>query len=229
METILGKADLHIHSHCSSDSLLSIRRILEIADKKKLDIIALTDHDNVKSFEEAQKLSTEFNVKVVKGEEIGTKEGHLVGLFIEKLVPGGRPILDTIREIHQQGGLAIIAHPLIRIFCGVSLNTLYKIYKEADGIETFNASLLGWTNRERIKKLNSEVFNLAPIGSSDAHVYSQIGVGYTVFKGNTPSDLYYAIKNKLTQANGYFNPWGYVELFLSQPRRIVKRILSRVK
>ncbi|OGZ19004.1 MAG: hypothetical protein A2175_01605 [Candidatus Nealsonbacteria bacterium RBG_13_42_11] len=227
METILGKADLHIHTLYSKDSLLSIKRILEIADRKKLDVIALTDHDNVGSFEEAQKLSSEFNVKVIKGEEIGTKEGHLVGLFIEKLVPGGRPILDTIREIHQQGGLVIIAHPLNKFFCGVSLNILYKIYKEVDGIETFNASLLGWTKREEIKKLNSEIFHLAPIGSSDAHVYSQIGVGLTVFKGKTPADLHYAIKNKLTQAKGYFNPWGYLEICLSQPRRIMKRILSR--
>lgn len=222
----MGKADLHIHSNYSPDAFSPVRGILEMADKNNLDLIAITDHDTIKGAEEAQKLAPEFKVKVIKGEEIGTKKGHLIAIFIDNFIPPKKPILETIREIHNQGGLVIIPHPLNPFSRGVSLNTLFQIYKEVDGIELFNASWSGWINQKKVSKLNSEIFNLAAIGNSDAHVLSQVGKGYTIFKGKTPSDLYSSIKNKLTQAEGSFNLYGLFELWLNQPRRIIKLFLK---
>ena len=227
MEPILGKADLHIHSKYSPDAFPSIRDILKRADEINLDVIAVTDHNTTKGSEEALRLADEFKVKVVKGEEVTTKQGHLLAVFIDQFVFPKRPILDTIKEIHKQGGLAIIPHPLNPTSQGVSLKTLFQIYKEADGIELFNASLTGWINRERVKKLNSEIFNLAPLGGSDVHVLSQMGTGYTIFKGKTSSDLFFSIKNKLTQPASSFSFLSHLELFLNQPRRIIKKSLMK--
>ena len=191
-----------------------------MADKKNLDLIAITDHDTIQGAKEATKIASEFKVKVIKGEEIETKEGHLIGIFIEEVIAPGKPILDTIREIHNQRGLAIIPHPLARFSRGVSLNTLFRVFKEADGIEVFNASWLGWINQKKIKKFNSQIFKLAPIGGSDAHIVRQVGRAYTIFEGREPSDLYSAIKNKTTKAEGSFDLLSYLELLIKQPQRL---------
>src|SRR4029450_10551158 len=53
----------------------------------------------------------ELGVDVVVGEEISTLNGHLLGLFLEELVPPGLTALETIARIHDQGGLAVAAHP----------------------------------------------------------------------------------------------------------------------
>ena len=51
--------------------------------------------------------------EVVVGEEITTRGGHLLALFIEEPVRPLRSLRSTIAEIHDQGGLAIPAHPLV--------------------------------------------------------------------------------------------------------------------
>jgi len=224
MEPIFSKADLHIHSKFSIDAFSPIRDIFKVAEERKLDIIAITDHDNIKGHKEAEKVAQESKVKLIKGEEVGTKEGHLVALFIENLIAPKRSIIDTIKEVHKQGGLAIIAHPANPFSRGVSFKTLYEIYKEVDGIELFNASWAGFIYRKKATKLNSEIFKLAAIGGSDAHILSQIGMGYTLFKGKEPSDLYSAIKKRLTKADGYFDLWAHLRLGINQPRRLLKKI-----
>ena len=50
---------------------------------------------------------------MVIGEEISTLNGHLIGLFLEELVPPGLTAHETIERIHDQGGLAVAAHPSI--------------------------------------------------------------------------------------------------------------------
>lgn len=226
MKSIFGKADLHIHSDYSRDAFSPIKEVLKRADEINLDLIAITDHDTMEGVKQAEKIAPEFKVKLINGEEISTKEGHLIGLFIENFISPGKLILDAIREIHSQGGLAIVPHPLTRLSQGVSLNTLFQIFKEVDGIETFNASWLGWINQKKVEKLNSQFFHLAQIGGSDAHVLREVGKAYTIFKGKNPSDLYLAIKNKTTQAEGSFDLLSYLELLINQPRRL-PRIIHR--
>jgi predicted metal-dependent phosphoesterase TrpH len=50
-------------------------------------------------------------VDVVVGEEISTLNGHLIGLYLSEQVPPGLSARETIRLIHDQGGLAVAAHP----------------------------------------------------------------------------------------------------------------------
>jgi len=220
MESKFGKADLHIHSNYSKDAFSSVKEILKRAAEINLDIIAITDHDTLEGLKEAENLASEFKVKVVKGEEISAKGGHLVGIFIKDFIAPNRPILDTIREIHHQEGLVIVPHPLVRISAGISQKTLFKIFKELDGIEAYNASWVGWLNRKKIEKLNSQIFKLAPTGGSDAHIARQVGNAYTIFEGKNPSDLYSAIKNKNTQSEGSFDLLSYLELLIKQPKRL---------
>src|SRR5439155_1411518 len=53
------------------------------------------------------------SIEVVVGEEVTTLGGHLLALWIEKPVKPFRSMRSTIAAIHDQGGLAIPAHPLV--------------------------------------------------------------------------------------------------------------------
>ena len=84
--THLGKADLHIHSNCS-DGKPSIEEILEYVEHKTdLDVIAITDHDTIDGALLAQELMKrkKYRFEVIIGEEISTKRGHIIGLFLKK-------------------------------------------------------------------------------------------------------------------------------------------------
>jgi len=205
--SIFGKADLHIHSNYSKDALSDLPAILEMAEKKKLNIIAITDHQTIKGAKEGQKMAPQFGLEVIVGEEITTKEGDIIGLFIEEEILPGRSVLNTIKEIHQQGGLAIAPHPDNWFLGGIPLGVLLKIFDQLDGIELFNGSWAGRIKRKENEKLNELLFDLAPLGGSDAHLARQIGCAYTVFPGKTPDDLYAAIREKLTLPAGAH--WSY--------------------
>ena len=52
------KFDLHIHSKYSHDGVMEPKKIVDIAIKKKLDGIAITDHDTIRGGLESKKYET---------------------------------------------------------------------------------------------------------------------------------------------------------------------------
>ena len=61
----MGKSDLHIHTTYSMDGTATVREALESARRAGLDVIAITDHDQVRGSLEARALSTEYGVQVI--------------------------------------------------------------------------------------------------------------------------------------------------------------------
>lgn len=63
--------DLHIHTTCS-DGVKTVEEILKMAEEKKLDYIAFTDHDRVTAYEELKKLNKKalFSGKIIYGCEV---------------------------------------------------------------------------------------------------------------------------------------------------------------
>ena len=47
------------------------------------------------------------------GEEITTRSGHLVGLFLPRAHPPVAVAARCVAQVHDQGGIAIVAHPLV--------------------------------------------------------------------------------------------------------------------
>ena len=78
------RADLHMHS-VYSDGTLPIKKLLDYAKSKKLDIIAITDHDSTMGVEEAIAYGKEINLKVIPGIELSTSHNgesvHVLGYF----------------------------------------------------------------------------------------------------------------------------------------------------
>lgn len=85
------KSDFHIHTNYS-DGVFTPEKVVDAAIDANLDVIALTDHDNILSFEIAQKYVNQLKLEgkksliVLQGIEINTmykgNEIHILGYFM---------------------------------------------------------------------------------------------------------------------------------------------------
>ena len=200
----MAKADLHLHTDFS-DGLNSPRQVVQSASKAGLNLIAVTDHDTMEGAFRAQEYSLrrpDLNVRVILGEEVSTLNGHVIGIFLKKFIPPRLSAKRTVQLIHDQGGLAILAHPF-HFYTGKNsdhvraVDLLHEV--PFDGIETMNHgdALSFWSNKRALKMLDQ--YRLAPIGCSDAHNARFIGMGYTEFEGETAEDLRAAILARRTK------------------------------
>src|SRR5437763_2622730 len=207
----LGRADLHMHS-TYSDGLATIEQILQrVQHHTNLDVIALTDHDQIEGALRARDLWAKgsYRFDFVVGEEVSTKEGHLLGLFIEKRIRPGQSMERSIDLIHEQGGLAVIAHPLHRLFrhsCQKEVMDRIHASKDVwfDGIEAWNASFCGIYANAIVMGANRSLYGLAELGNSDAHTLSAVGSGITWFEGKSAQDIRQCIEKGLTAPGGNF-------------------------
>ena len=96
-------ADFHIHTHHSKDCVMPVADILERAREVGLDVVAITDHDTVAGGLEAREIADRYGVRVIVGEEVKTSEGEVIGLFLERTIPGGMTFAETIAAIKAAG------------------------------------------------------------------------------------------------------------------------------
>jgi predicted metal-dependent phosphoesterase TrpH len=200
----MSKADLHIHTTYSIDGTASVREALESAVRVGLDVIAITDHDEVRGSLEARAISSEYGIQVVPGAEVSTSEGHLVVLFIERNIPSGMSLIDTLIAVREIGGMAIAAHPDHPTLNSISLKSILKALEHPQarealyGIEICNMNPTHSPFNGRSQKA-AAALPLAHIASSDAHIASMIGAGVTHFEGSSVRDLRRAIQRRTTQ------------------------------
>ncbi len=208
----LGRADLHMHSRYS-DGLGAIQDILAfVGQRKELDVIAITDHDTIEGALRARELAREqrLGFEVIVGEEVSTREGHLLTLFIERRIPPGLSVEQSIALAHEQGGLAIIAHPFNRVFRHSIQREVVERLKHApseaqpDGIETLNGSFAGIGSSRLAMARNRRHYGWPETGSSDAHTVSAIGCAFTWFEGSTAADLRASLLDGATIPGGRF-------------------------
>ncbi len=211
-EQKLGRADLHMHSRYS-DGLGTIGEILDfISQRGELDVIAITDHDTIEGALRARELAWKQGARfeVIVGEEVSTREGHLLALFIEQRIPAGLSVERSIELIHEQGGIAIVAHPFNRVFRHSIQREVVERLKEAppeaqpDGIETLNGSFAGIGSSQLAMARNRRFYGFPETGSSDAHTVSAIGCAFTWFAGSTAAELRTALLNAATLPAGRF-------------------------
>ena len=210
----MGRADLHIHS-LASDGISSVAEILDHAERRAgLDVIAITDHERVDAAQAAKAMATArgMRVQVIVGEEISTRGGHLLGLFLRERIPPWRSLKWSVARVHEQGGIAIVAHPLVPYPLCASAGAIRRLMDEPDpiyhpdGIEAFNPTTAGMRWQRRVPVFAAEVA-LATLGNSDAHRAQDVGHALTTFPGTSPDDLRIAIADRTTQWEGRFYPW----------------------
>lgn len=207
-----GKADMHLHT-LYSDGTASVRAILDhVEAHTDLDLIAITDHERIDGALRAREIhdAGDYSYELVVGEEITTRRGHVLALFVTERIPALRPLPETLERIHDQGGLAIAAHPMAPVTPSLGTRSLLAAHAAADprhrldGIEMLNPSAAGRARRAARHRLNAEVLHLAPVGNSDAHVLEGIGSAWTWFPGTTAADYRAALERGSTRPDGAF-------------------------
>ncbi len=213
-----GLADVHMHTNFS-DGTGSVEEVLAFAQRRtRLDVIAITDHDTIEGALRARDLAARdgYRFEVIVGEEISTREGHLLALFLEKRIAPDQSIERSIEQVHEQGGLAIVAHPFNRVFRhSVQRSVMNRLLRQPelhpDGIETLNGSFAGIGSSRLAMALARSVYHWAETGGSDAHTPTAIGCARTVFSGRTAAALRRAIEQRQTTPIGaYWRPREYV-------------------
>ena len=221
----MGNADLHIHSTYSHDATSTVRAVLKQAADTGLNVIAVTDHDEIRGSLEAQELASKYGIESIPAVEVSTKEGHLVALFVKTLPPVGLTLVDTLIHIGRLGGVAIVPHPFNNLPSSLSMEAVVSALTNPrakgvlKGIETHNMSTQSF---DTVAQKLSIYLPLAKIGSSDAHVYWAVGAGRTEFPGETAQDLRNALEQMTTVPIPYqeeFSP----RALLSWARRMMLR------
>lgn len=216
---LMGLADLHIHSIHSHDGTCTVPGILRYASAVAgLDVLAITDHDEIAGSLEALELAPQFNIDVIPGSEITTREGHLLGLFIQERIPAGMCLVDTLLEIGRQNGIAVAAHPEARWVPSLSSAALKEAMNHPAasrvlvGIESFNAGLIHRPSNINATRIARQT-GLAPCGSSDSHVVWTVGTAVTAFPGSSKADLRRALFAGTTKAMPRNNPGPVSNIF----------------
>jgi len=188
------KIDMHIHTRLSPDASIDIEEIPRILRLKGLDGVAVTDHDRF--FDQQIE-----GIIVISGIEVSTRNGHLLGLGDVGDIAPGSSVDETVRIIHDKGGLAILAHPFDMIRGGIRPS---QVTERLDGIETVNSKAYPFRLSKHLAEKAARRLGLPTFGGSDSHTPETIGDAYTCVdsRSSSTNDILEAIRRGKVHAGG---------------------------
>jgi predicted metal-dependent phosphoesterase TrpH len=167
--------DFHVHSFPGDGGLLPWD-IADEARRRRLDVIALTNHNSLWSWRLAERLARRRDdVIVLPGIELTSAGYHMTSIGVRKPVPWRQPPVDAIAAVHAQGGVAIAAHPL---------SPRPSKWDDAaiDALDGFEAASSNDTLSEIspfTMRATARHPGAAAIGASDFHYFAPLGVSRT--------------------------------------------------
>lgn len=185
---------LHVHTDYSKCAESIVEDIYSYCLDNNIGAIAICDHNEILGAQRLAEIGK--GLKVIIGEEIKTKQGEIIGLFLKYKIKPMQSIYDTINEIKSQGGLVYLPHPfdIIRPFHMLP-HTLLNIYKKIDIVETFNSKMLFQGNNIQAQMLAKNIKKAGAAGS-DAHFVKAIGSALMEIEDfDGPSDFMEKIKH----------------------------------
>jgi hypothetical protein len=174
-------ADFHVHGFPFSWATLGpLNTVLE-ARRQGLDVIAMTGHNHV-WVGKVGKWFSQFSdgPRVLVGEEIVAPHYHLLAVGIKKSVSWNQSAAAAIDEVHQQGGVAIAAHPQAVFWPAYDATAMSKL----DGAEVLHpivyerpqayAELKQFYARARLTAIGDSDFRgLGPMGLCRTFVFAR--------------------------------------------------------
>lgn len=220
------KCDLHVHTDYSRDGESTVEEIIRMAEKRGLDVIAITDHDTVEGARYAQTINTD--ILIIPGIEISTKAGHLIALGISEPVQPGLDFFESVRLAREMGAFLILPHPYHQFRHGVGIK-LKNAIAAVDAVESFNSRyIIGCANKKAKRK--AQKFDKPCVAGSDAHNARFIGYGVTVVDSEKDiGSIFSAISSGRSGIIGKMTPLrSYTGQSLKNTKRkIVKKIRHR--
>jgi predicted metal-dependent phosphoesterase TrpH/glycosyltransferase involved in cell wall biosynthesis len=187
--------DLHMHTEHSHDCAVPVGALLDYAEAQGLGAIAVTDHNVFRGAQEAVERARDRDLVVIPGEEIKTESGEVIGLFLDREIPRGLSMGDTIAAIREQNGVVYLPHPFDRLHTIPDAPTLHRHLAEVDVFEVYNARLLfeGF-NDEALRFARK--YNLTMGAGSDAHVLQGVGTGLVRMRAfETPEEFLISLRS----------------------------------
>jgi predicted metal-dependent phosphoesterase TrpH len=187
--------DLHMHTEHSHDCAVPVGALLDYAEAQGLGAIAVTDHNVFRGAQEAVERARDRDLVVIPGEEIKTDSGEVIGLFLQRGIPRGMSMGDTIAAIREQNGVVYLPHPFDRLHTIPDATTLHRHLAEIDVFEVYNARLLfeGF-NDEALRFARK--YNLTMGAGSDAHVLQGVGTGLVRMRAfETPEEFLISLRS----------------------------------
>ncbi|MBU2637680.1 MAG: PHP domain-containing protein [Nanoarchaeota archaeon] len=162
------KIDFHIHTKYSPDSFTTLEVLNKVCKKKGL-FPVITDHDTIKGALEFKK---HFGPCII-GEEVDTKQGDLIGLFLNEEIPRKIDVYEAVDRIREQGALVYMPHPFDKV-----RSSALKVHDfKADIVEVFNARVMLQNYNKKADEYADKHKLLKAVGS-DAHFSREIGTCY---------------------------------------------------
>jgi predicted metal-dependent phosphoesterase TrpH len=170
------RVDCHLHTVASGDSVLTLEELADRARQTGLDAVCVTDHNVTHAAVVAAE--RDLGVRIIVGEEIRTRDGDVIGLFLTERIPYVLPLAEVIGLIRGQGGLVYVPHPFdqVRSSLGAVLPALCA-EGAVDVIEVFNAKIADPALNARALSL-ARSFGLPGGAGSDAHDAPGVGAAY---------------------------------------------------
>ncbi len=216
---MLIRADLHVHTTYSSDSLITPKDLVFYSKRRGLNAVAVTDHNYLAG---AYKIAKETDFLIIPGMEVSSADGHIVALNIPEPIPRGLSATETVNRIHKAGGVAIACHPYV-YFKGCLRENVCSAF---DAIETINARAFPFKRSIKKAEEAAKRFGLSKVGGTDAHYGPQIGCGYTEIEAEaaTVEAVAKAIVEGKCSAHG-----GSVPYFLNAQQQVqrFRRLLRK--
>jgi hypothetical protein len=176
------KGNVHTHT-ARSDGDISLGGVIRWYATRGYDWLAITDHNIGLNRESAEKLSEQFGILIIPGNELsGT--GHVVGLGIaddtKRIDLSQKSVKDSLQAavdwIRDRNGVPILAHPNWGNTFGADVIekirgcNLFEIHNASPDCNTFAAGGYPGTDEIWNDALNRGV-KLYGVGSDDSHHY----------------------------------------------------------
>jgi predicted metal-dependent phosphoesterase TrpH len=180
------KLDMHTHSEYSPDSRTPLAAQAKALAAAGIDVVCATDHNTIEGALRLRELAD--GIRVIVGEEISTRDGEIIGLFLEKSIPRDLSGEETIARIHDQGGLVSVPHPFSRNrMYHLRRDALDRLWPQIDCLEIFNAREAFAADNRRAEAYAKER-NIPGAVGSDAHRASEIGRAWIEVEDFTDRD-----------------------------------------
>jgi predicted metal-dependent phosphoesterase TrpH len=174
------RADLHVHTDTSPDSLLPPQVLVAVCQRQGLDCVAVTDHNQLRGALKVAETAPP-GLRVIVGEEIRTAEGEVLAFFIREEIPPGLDVFDTAQRIRSQGGLVGVPHPLDSWGRALPDQALQALHRAGllDFIEGRNGRVVWERDNRRAEELGRRL-GLPMTAGSDAHSRGEVGRCYVL-------------------------------------------------
>jgi predicted metal-dependent phosphoesterase TrpH len=171
-------------------------KVAYTARRRGLTHLAITDHDTIEGALRARD-GAPAGLTVIVGEEVKTAAGDLICLFLERAIPPGLSVAETVAAAREQGGLVGIPHPFDGYRSSLLKDEgLASIAGLVDWVESHNARVAFGGGNEKAAAFAAG-HRLPGIAVSDAHTILEVGVASTIVTGDpsTPAGLLSALRD----------------------------------